>query len=254
MGTEIIFQVLLVAAAGAFIGLDRTAAGQFMFSQPIVAGPLVGWLLGDVTTGLVIGVILELIWLMDMPVGTFVPADSTVAAVWAAASCIIGSAGQVHTYEMGFSLLLTIGIVPVTMKADAIVRKKNAMLADFISSARSDRAEGRLRAAHVLGLLGFFLKSLIIYIIFIPIGVFAVHWFGRAPQRIHSAMSMFLYILPLLGVASAARRLSVAWLDRFIFSGFLIASVSAQAFGAGPVLIIACAVAAGWLGVRYYVK
>lgn len=250
--TDIVFQVMVVLAAGALIGLDRTAAGQFMLSQPIVAGPIAGWLLGDVTTGLIIGAVLELIWVMDMPVGTFVPADSTIAAVWAVASCIIGSSGRVDSHAIGFSLLLTIGMVPVTMKAEAIVRKKNARLADFAASAGPGRAEVRLAAAHVIGLSGFFLKSFIIYVIFIPIGVAAVHWFSSAPQRIHSAMSLFLPMLLLLGAASTARRLSVAWIDRFMLAGFLIASVLAQAFGAGPALIIACVAAAGWAGVRYY--
>ena len=48
-----------VAFAGGVIGLDRTAAGQFMISQPIVAGPFIGWLLGDTTVGLVIGACLN---------------------------------------------------------------------------------------------------------------------------------------------------------------------------------------------------
>ena len=85
----IIFGVALV---GGILGLDRTAAGQFMISQPIVAGPLTGWILGDMAAGLVIGAILELIWVLDMPVGAFVPADSTIGAVSATALTVLGSA------------------------------------------------------------------------------------------------------------------------------------------------------------------
>ena len=85
---------MIAALAGGVIGLDRTAAGQFMVSQPIVAGPLTGLILGDVMAGLLIGALLELIWVMDVPVGTFVPANQTVAAVAATAIAVIGSGGS----------------------------------------------------------------------------------------------------------------------------------------------------------------
>ena len=61
-----------------------------MISQPIVAGPLAGWLLGDIAAGMVIGGVLELIWVLDMPVGTFVPADATVGTMAATAIAVLG--------------------------------------------------------------------------------------------------------------------------------------------------------------------
>ena len=86
-----VLAVLGIAIAGGIIGLDRTAAGQFMISQPIVAGPLTGWLLGDPTAGIVIGASMELVWLLDMPIGTFVPADATIGTISAAAAAALGS-------------------------------------------------------------------------------------------------------------------------------------------------------------------
>src|SRR5512138_278060 len=83
--------VFLAALIGGVVGLDRTALGQFMVSQPVVAGPLTGWLLGDAPAGLVIGGALELVWVLDMPIGTFVPADATVAAVAATAIAALSS-------------------------------------------------------------------------------------------------------------------------------------------------------------------
>ena len=89
--THMVLAILFIAIVGGLIGLDRTAVGQFMVSQPIVAAPFTGWLLGDPAAGLVIGAALELIWVLDVPVGTFVPADSTISAVFATAVAALGS-------------------------------------------------------------------------------------------------------------------------------------------------------------------
>src|SRR5512139_287056 len=128
-------QVLLAAFIGGMIGLDRTALGQFMISQPVIAGPLTGWLLGDLTAGLVIGGTLELIWVLDMPIGTFVPADSTVAAVSATAiAALTGGLLPAQLPVIGFSLLLTVGMVPVTMFADHLMRQRNAQIPELALS------------------------------------------------------------------------------------------------------------------------
>jgi mannose/fructose/N-acetylgalactosamine-specific phosphotransferase system component IIC len=90
---HMVLVILGISAVGGILGLDRTAAGQFMISQPIVAGPVTGWMLGDPTAGIVIGAVLELIWLLDLPVGTFVPADATIGTVSATAFAALGKSG-----------------------------------------------------------------------------------------------------------------------------------------------------------------
>lgn len=249
-GQDYIFQVLSVSAIGGLIGLDRTALGQFMISQPIVAGPLIGWILGDAGTGLVIGAVLEMLWVMDMPIGTFVPADSTIAAVWATASAIIGSAGDATPAVAGFSVLLTAGLVPVTMKADALLRKRNARLAAYAAAGEGEDAVRRLVRAQWRGLFAFFLKSFVIYILFIPLGIWMVSWFVGAAKGLHTAMDMFLRLMLLVGLASAARRLTVSPLDPLILTGFVLSALLSQVFGAHSLIIAAVVIAAGWVEVR----
>lgn len=248
-----ILLILSVSIIGGIIGLDRTAAGQFMISQPIVAGPLIGWFLGDVITGLIVGAVLELLWVMDMPIGTFVPADSTIAAVWATAVSIIGSGGAASASVIGFSILFTIAIVPVTMKADAIIRKRNAMLAKQAVLSVGGDAASNLARAHLTGLFAFFLKSFLIYIIFIPLGVAVVGFYLDADVRIHSGMELFLKVIMLLGIASASRKLTIALIDPFMLSGFILAAGLSLLWGAHALIIAIVVAFAGWLGVRYRV-
>ena len=129
---HMVLAILGIAVAGGVIGLDRTAAGQFMISQPIVAGPLTGWMLGDPTAGIVIGATMELVWLLDMPVGTFVPADATIGTIAATATAALGSPAGTSLPVIGFSILLTTAVVPVTMQADGLIRTWNSRLADAV--------------------------------------------------------------------------------------------------------------------------
>ncbi len=247
-----ITQIVLVAVVGGLVGLDRTAAGQFMISQPIVAGPLAGWMLGDVHAGLIIGAALELVWVLDMPVGTFVPADSTIAAISATAISVLGSRGGSATPDLiGFSVLLTTAMAPVTMMADGIIRKRNALLADRAAAAPGEDAEQRLTRAHLSGLMVFFLKSFVLYLVFLPAGLAAVLVLEYLPERVHAAAALFVKLLPLLGAALVVRKLSIKTLDLFLLAGFLSAAVLGLLLSV-PVLVITLFVAtAGWLGGRY---
>lgn len=248
---QMLSNILIASFAGAVIGLDRTAAGQFMFSEPIVAAPIIGWMLGDITSGLVIGAVLELIWLLDLPVGTFVPADSTIAAIFAVSSAVLGSQGEVKPHTLGFCILLSTVLAPVTMASEGFIRKINVRLADFaVPGAGNDAGAGLMRA-HLLGLAVFFLKSFVLYIVFIPAGIAAVAWFSGPNDALHRGMAFFLKLLPMLGMALVARRLSLRIGDYFLLTGFAVALVLGLALHANFAVIAAAAACAGWLGVRF---
>ena len=62
-------EIIRVSLLGGLLALDGTSVGQFMVSRPLVAGALVGWLLGDPATGVAVGAILELYLLVSFPTG-----------------------------------------------------------------------------------------------------------------------------------------------------------------------------------------
>jgi mannose/fructose/N-acetylgalactosamine-specific phosphotransferase system component IIC len=245
---QIVEQVLAAAVIGGVIGLDRTALGQFMVSQPIVAGPLTGWLLGDLTAGLVIGAVLELIWVLDLPIGTFVPADSTVAAV--AATAIAAISGRSDLAVVGFSLLLTVIMVPFTMYADNLLRKRNRQIPDLAVAGDGSPTEARVTAWHLAGLLAFFLKSFVLCLGFVAAGVPLALWFRQAPELYQRAMTIFVMLLPLLGVASMTRKLTTSTLDRALFIGFLCGAVGVMVLKVPVLAAVVVAAIGGWMEVR----
>ncbi len=243
--------IIGVALAGGLIGLDRTAAGQFMISQPIVAGPIAGSLLGDAAAGLVIGAVLELIWVLDMPIGTFVPADATISTMSATAIAVLGSSGAASPDMIGFSILLTTIMVPVTMKIDNAVREYNARFADGFAFPEGAGRRRMLSRAQLSGLAVFFLKSFVQYLVFIPVGLAAAALFVLLPRPLHSAMGLFVKLLPLLGAALVVRKLSIRILDRFFLAGFLVAAVLTIVLQAAAGIVVLAAAAAGYGGFRY---
>ena len=249
---HILVAVLGVAVLGGFLGLDRTAAGQFMVSQPIVAGPLTGWVLGDASAGFVIGAVLELIWLLDVPVGSFVPANATVGTVSATGIAVLGMPGGTTLPVIGFSVLLTAAIGPLTMRADSLVRTWNSKL---IEKAVASTVKGRARAisrAHLSGLLVFFLKSFFLCLVIVPAGVATVFLlFDHLPGTVHRALALFVKLLPIVGASLVARKLSIKEFDLFVLIGFVIAAVFGLLIPVPSLIILLLAVISGWIGARY---
>jgi mannose/fructose/N-acetylgalactosamine-specific phosphotransferase system component IIC len=248
---HMILTIVGVALVGGFIGLDRTAVGQFMISQPIVVGPLTGWMLGDPGAGFVIGAVLELIWVLDMPIGAFVPADATISTVSATAIAALASPEASSLPVIGFSILLTVAMAPATMKADDIIRHWNSRLADALVSGPGPHLGRLLVRAHLSGLPVFFLKSFVLYLVFLPAGVAAVSVFNHFPDRVHRAMALFVKLLPLVGAALVVRKLSMRTVDLFFLGGFMIAALAGLLFHAPALIIILLTVTGGWLGARY---
>ncbi|HXI10987.1 MAG TPA: PTS sugar transporter subunit IIC, partial [Thermodesulfobacteriota bacterium] len=73
MLSGILTSSIIVAAVGGVVSIDRTAAFQTMVSRPLVAAPVVGYFLGNLEAALVIGAVLELLLIGDLPVGRYIP-------------------------------------------------------------------------------------------------------------------------------------------------------------------------------------
>ena len=79
-------ELLYIGLLGGLLALDTTSVGQFMFSRPLVAGAVTGWVLGDLSLGLTIGVVLETYMLVSFPSGGARFLDGTTATVVAVAA------------------------------------------------------------------------------------------------------------------------------------------------------------------------
>ncbi|MDA0313226.1 MAG: PTS sugar transporter subunit IIC [Gemmatimonadetes bacterium] len=98
-------ELLRIGLMGGCLALDATSVGQFMFSRPLVAGALTGWLLGDAVTGLTVGAILEIYMLVSIPSGGASFPDGTTAAVVAVAAATASDTAGSLPLAIGIGLL-----------------------------------------------------------------------------------------------------------------------------------------------------
>lgn len=120
----------LIARAAMWAGLialDITGCGPWMVSQPLAAGPIMGWVLGQVKVGVVIGGIVQLIWMDLSPVGVGIPFDATavtiLAVFWA---CLQPDAGFSH---MMLALAAAVPFGYLFCAVDSYARRLNTLAA-----------------------------------------------------------------------------------------------------------------------------
>lgn len=80
---------------GGLLTLDQTSLGQFMAARPLVSATVTGWLLGDPATGLLVGAVLEVLFLPAFPVGGARFPEGGPAGVVGAAAALAGAGTSV---------------------------------------------------------------------------------------------------------------------------------------------------------------
>lgn len=89
---SLFIQAFLVALFVVIAFIDSHTTQTHIF-RPIVVGPVVGLIMGDVQTGLAVGGTVELMFLAVIFVGTAVPPNPTISTAIAAGIAILGGGG-----------------------------------------------------------------------------------------------------------------------------------------------------------------
>lgn len=203
-------KIVLASIIGGLLNLDERAVAQVMVSRPIVVSPLVGFILGYISgdpqgglaNGLLIGAILELIWIRAIPVGTYVPPNACLGSALGVglSQMIVGERIVVTMVALSLAILYGSVVRWVEIKN----RSFNNTLADFI--LRSVRA-GKLNRAegiNILSILITFLAGVGILLLSLFIGVnLAQVIIDNLPMSMKRGFVLSYYLLPLLGLGAA---------------------------------------------------
>ena len=84
-----------------FFGHSEDLLGTTLLSRPLVLGPLVGLVLGDMHQGIIIGASLELIFMGNIKVGAAIPPDVVTGGVLGTAFAIMSGA-RLITFDRDF--------------------------------------------------------------------------------------------------------------------------------------------------------
>lgn len=137
--TVVEFALLLLLGAALF--LDQWPALQTMASRPIVAGPLVGLVLGSPLEGALWGAAFEAMYLAVLPVGAARCPDVALATIAGTAVALAGREGDLHPAGLAVTLAFLAGRAGEW--ADGEQRRRNGRAAEWV---RRRVAEGDLGA------------------------------------------------------------------------------------------------------------
>ena len=193
-----VMKTALIALLGALLCLDRLGP-QFMISRPVVAAPLIGLLLGDVATGLLVGAFVELLWVDRPAVGNVVPPNDSLVAITAAGAAILSGIclGGVSRQLIVFSLLVLLPLAYVTQKVETFLMESNNALSDkALEDARSGDAAA-VERMHLMGFVKAFLASFLFILIFTASGAAILAFiYPHLPQAALKALELLVLCFP----------------------------------------------------------
>ncbi len=183
-----------------------------MISRPVVIAPIIGLLLHNLYAGLIIGAIVELIWIDRLPLGTYIPPNDSLAAVLATSTAIIAGSksGGVSPELISLSVLMALPCGVFARQMDIFIIKSNDVVSD---RALEDAKENNIRAIerkNYSGLIKVFLFYFVFLLAFQAIFIPSVIWaYPKFDATILKALSFTYYFLPLLGIAVAISMLKL---------------------------------------------
>jgi PTS system mannose-specific IIC component len=177
-----------------------------MISRPVVAGPLTGWILNDLYTGLLCGALIELLWIDRLPIGKYVPPNETMTTVIVTAAAV--GAGEYlgqPSRELTVSALLA--FLPLgyagqqldtwIIRANEGLAKKAVSLADIADIRGIERL-------HLQALMKSFISSVFFIFIAVMMGTWLlIAVYPLAPPFVHRGLTLSYYFIPMLGIAVA---------------------------------------------------
>jgi len=196
-------KIICISFAGGLLCLDRVFI-QAMISRPVIIAPVVGLILGNPYAGLIVGAILELLWIDRIPIGIYVPPNDSIAAAFAASLAILvgQSLGAVTNELMALAILIAIPFGILAKKIDVKIIESNNFLSDQALVAAKVGDFRAIESNTYLGLTKVFLSYLVLLLIlqitFIPLLIWI---YPKLPAQIHTMLSLTYFFLPLLGIA-----------------------------------------------------
>ena len=190
-----------------------------LLSRPLVLGPLVGLVLGDLNQGIMIGASLEAIFMGNIKVGAAIPPDVITGGVLGTAFALLS--GQ------GAAVALTLA-VPISILAEMLISSlfifRSAFNKKFAEAAEAGDFE-RFQRLHIgSGLLKPLLMGIVVYLS-LELGASAMKSLLESiPPAVNKALHVAGNMLPALGIALLMNVMFNRRMAPWFFLGFLLSS------------------------------
>lgn len=209
----------ILIALIAMFGHSEDFLGTTLLSRPLVLGPLVGLVLGDLTQGVIIGATLELIFMGNIKVGAAIPPDVVTGGVLGTAFAIISGKGP--------AIALAIA-VPVSILAEMMISGLFVFRAVLNKKFNEYAEEGdykNIQRLHIVSGLSRPLLMGIIILLALQLGAGAMKSFlDMIPAWVQSGLQVAGNMLPALGFALLMNLMFNKKVAPYFFLGFMLAA------------------------------
>lgn len=211
-------QAILIGLVGYFTTIDERYFGASMMNRPIIIGPVVGLILGDVHTGILIGASLEAMFIGIVTIGAALPPDVGVASTIATALAMKSGAGT----DVAVALAM-----PFAVLAQGLNMLAFTINSFTVSKGRSAIKRRDLSAYHRWFFFPLIVRfpSAILTFVVVYFGANATQSFVHIiPDKIMTSFSVASGLLPAVGFAMLINGMLDKKVAPFFFIGYLLAA------------------------------
>ncbi|CDL80906.1 PTS mannose/fructose/sorbose transporter subunit IIC [Xenorhabdus szentirmaii] len=213
-----VVQIVLIFIIACIAGMD-SILDEFQFHRPLVACTLIGLVLGDVKTGIIIGGTLEMTALGWMNIGAAVAPDAALASIISTILVIAG--GQ----DIGTGIGLAIPLAAAGQVLTIIVR---TLTVGFQHAADKAAENGNLRAISTIHISALMLQAMRIalpaLVVALTVGTSQVkEMLESIPHVITSGLNIAGGMIVVVGYAMVINMMRAGYLMPFLYLGFVTA-------------------------------
>lgn len=210
------FEATLVAIWAFFCGIDKYDVA-LNIHRPLITGPVVGLIMGDMQTGLIAGATLELAWLGLVPNAGAQPPDVTLGTIAAVAFAIM--TGQSAEVAMGVGM-------PIAVLMQMLVIGFFAMTSFTMAKTERFAESGNTGAIDKLLILTLSLRALlyaVVAFLCVYYGENAATWIDEnAPEALLTGLGIGAKMVPAIGFAMLLKIMWSKEVAGVFFIGFVM--------------------------------
>ncbi|XZR53179.1 MAG: PTS mannose/fructose/sorbose transporter subunit IIC [Enterobacteriaceae bacterium] len=242
-----LFQIFLIFIVSFIIGMG-SVLDEFQFHRPLIACSLIGYILGDIKTGFIIGGTLEMISLGWMNVGAAIAPDSALASIISTILVIAG--GQ----KIGSGIALAIPLAATGQVLTIIIRTFLIFIQHAADNAAKENNLKKISLMHIFALIIHAMRIVVPTLIF----VFSLsspsinNILNSIPETITMGLNISGGIIVVVGYAMVINMMSAKYLMPFFYAGFVIAAFTSFNLVALGILGIVMAIIYIQLNPKYY--
>ncbi|NLI98972.1 hypothetical protein GX441_09995 [bacterium] len=172
--------LIIMCLISGIILLDKYSVGEFGISQPLLSASILGFAAGDFSKGVLLGLLLQPLWIVELPIGRKVPLDGQASGIAGAVVFFtLILIGKVPFEKAAFAAIVLASIMSILGGwLDLVQRKINGYI-----SLRIERATSLWEVAfvHAAALDVAFLRGVIIAVASFVVSLLSVPLIAYIP-------------------------------------------------------------------------